>query len=59
MDIGSKKGLLHTPPEEEEFKVLLDEALTECVTAQTIRRAEAIDLIVGLLQSKITAVPDS
>ena len=59
MDIGSKKGLLHTPPDENEFKVLLDEALAECVTARTIRREEAIDLIVGLLQSKISSKLDS
>ena len=59
MDIGSKNGLLHTPPDEKEFKVLLYEALTECVTARTIRREEAIDLIVGLLQSKIFAELDS
>ena len=54
MDIGSKKGLLHTPPQENEFNVMLEEALTECVKARTIRREEAIDLIVGLLQSKTT-----
>lgn len=54
-DIGSRKGLLHSPPEENGFQVMLNEALTECIAAQTIRREEAIDLIVGLLRSKITA----
>lgn len=52
--VGNKKGLLHTPNQEEEFEVLLENALTECVTAQTITREEGIDLIAGLLQRKIS-----
>ena len=52
-DIGSEKGLLHSPPEEDRFNEMLEESLTECVTAQTIRREEALNLIVGLLQNKI------
>lgn len=55
-DKGSEKGLLHSPPaEEEEFNMMLEEALTECIRAQTIRRKEAIDLVVGLLENKINA----
>lgn len=52
-DRGSEKGLLHSPPEDEEFKMMLEDALTECINAQTIKRKEAIDLVVGLLQNKI------
>ncbi|XP_074622656.1 divergent protein kinase domain 2A-like [Acropora palmata] len=51
---GNRKGLLHTPPDVEDFQELLQDALTECVTSRTIRRKEAIDLILGLLQSKIS-----
>ena len=54
-DRGSEKGLLHSPPEDEELKMMLEDALTECINAQTIKRKEAIDLIVGLLQNKINA----
>ena len=54
-DKGSEKGLLHSPPQEDEFNTMLEEALTECITAQTIRRKEAVDLVVGLLQNKISA----
>ena len=52
-DIGSRRGLLHSPPEENDFKVMLHDALTECVEAKKIRRTEAIELVMGLLQSKI------
>ena len=52
---GNEKGLLHSPPEEDEFNTMLEDALTECITAKTIRRKEAIDLVLGLLQEKITA----
>lgn len=52
-DIGSGKGLLHSPPEEGDFNNLLQEALTECVTAQTLKRKEALDLVVSLLQKQI------
>ena len=52
-DIGSRQGLLHSPPEENDFKVMLHDALTECVEAKKIRRTEAIELVMGLLQSKI------
>ena len=52
-DIGSIRGLLHSPPEENDFKVMLHDALTECVEAKKIRRTEAIELVMGLLQSKI------
>jgi len=55
-DIGSEKGLLHSPPGDEEFKMMLEDTLTECITAQTIKRKEAIDLVVGLLQNKINAL---
>ena len=34
---------------------MLEDALTECINAKTIKRKEAIDLIVGLLQNKINA----
>lgn len=51
-DMGSVKGLLHSPPEEGDFSDMLQEALTECVTAQTLRRKEALDLVVSLLQKK-------
>ena len=34
---------------------MLEDALTECITARTIKRKEAIDLVVGLLQKKIQA----
>ena len=54
-DRGSEKGLLHSPLEDEEFKMMFEDALTECITAKTIKRKEAIDLIVGLLQNKINA----
>ena len=52
-DIGSRQGLLHSPPEENDFKVMLYEALTECVEAKKIRRTEAIELVMGLLRTKI------
>ena len=52
-DIGSRRGLLHSPPEENDFKVMLHDALTGCVEAKKIRRTEAIELVMGLLQSKI------
>ena len=52
-DIGSRRGLLYSPPEENDFKVMLHDALTECVEAKKIRRTEAIELVMGLLQSKI------
>lgn len=55
-DRGNEKGLLHSPPEDEEFKIMLEDTLTECITAQTIKRIEAINLVMSLLQNKINAL---
>ena len=52
-DIGNRLGLLHSPPDLEGFGTRLEDALSECVNAQTFRRIQAVELIVGLLRNSI------